>query len=230
MAQTAEELTRRAGAEKDLSCAPVAAASGRLEPGRRLLASLPPADRVRIRRLAKSEVGRIVVEYGYAATPFGECLIATRENLICHLSFHEPAEREAARAELARYWPLLAARPDDERADALVREIFKPARSSPDPELIIPGSQFQHEVWQALQRIPSGSVTTYGTIARAIGAESAARAVGTAVGANRIAWLIPCHRVIPQSRQVGGFRWGPHRKQAMLDDEQSRQTELFPRR
>ena len=184
-----------------------------------LIETIPSVDRITLRRIERSELGAIRVEFGFAVTPFGECLIATRENLICHLTFHDAGERESEMERLGQYWPRLANSLNNERAQSLVSGLFSP--TSPAPELVLAGTQFQHQVWQALQRIPYGSVTTYGAIARTIGAPSASRAVGAAVGANRIAWLIPCHRVVPQNRQLGGFRWGIWRKRAMLSREQA---------
>jgi len=184
-----------------------------------LLETLPPRDGTVLKRLEKREAGAIRVEFGFAETPFGECLIATRDGLVCHLSFQEEAERSLALEELGRHWPNLAATADDLRARSLVRALFSP--TGPPTELALTGTHFQHEVWRTLQRIPWGSLTTYGAIARAMGVPTAARAVGAAVGANRIAWLIPCHRVVPQNCQLGGFRWGVARKRLLLSYEQT---------
>jgi AraC family transcriptional regulator of adaptative response/methylated-DNA-[protein]-cysteine methyltransferase len=90
--------------------------------------------------------------------------------------------------------------------------------------LLLRGTNFQVKVWEALLRIPSGSLTTYGDVARAIGKPSAARAVGQAVGANAIAYLIPCHRVIRASGEVRDYRWGKTRKQAILGWEAARRS------
>ena len=184
-----------------------------------LLEILPPFGGTALKRIEKGEAGAIRGEFGFAETPFGECLLATRDGLICHLSFQEEAERSRALEELGQHWPNLAATADDQRAMSLVRALFSP--TSPPLELVLTGTPFQHEVWRTLQRIPSGSLTTYGAIARAIGAPSASRAVGAAVGANRIAWLIPCHRVVQQNGQLGGFRWGVARKRLLLSYEQT---------
>ena len=83
------------------------------------------------------------------------------------------------------------------------------------------GTDFQRRVWRALLRIPSGRVTAYGQLADAIGAPGAARAVGSAVGANELAWLIPCHRVIRRTGAAGEYRWGAARKKAMIAWEAS---------
>jgi AraC family transcriptional regulator of adaptative response/methylated-DNA-[protein]-cysteine methyltransferase len=83
-------------------------------------------------------------------------------------------------------------------------------------KVFVKGTDFQLRVWRALLRIPSGKLTTYGQLASAVGAPSAARAVGSAVGSNELAWLIPCHRVIRQTGMAGEYRWGAVRKRAMI--------------
>lgn len=196
-----------------------------------LLETLPPFGGTALKRIEKGEAGAIRVEFGFAETPFGECLLATRDGLICHLSFQEETERSRAIEELGQHWPNLAATADDLRARTLVRALLSPTTPAPmlapmlapglAHGLALTGTPFQHEVWRMLQRVPSGSLTTYGAIARAIGAPSASRAVGAAVGANRIAWLIPCHRVVQQNGQLGGFRWGVARKRLLLSYEQT---------
>jgi AraC family transcriptional regulator of adaptative response/methylated-DNA-[protein]-cysteine methyltransferase len=86
----------------------------------------------------------------------------------------------------------------------------------------VKGTNFQLKVWDALLKVPDGSVTTYGELATAIGAPTASRAVGTAVGHNPISYLIPCHRVIRSTGELGGYAWGPDRKRVMLAVETSR--------
>ena len=192
--------------------------------GQELLESLSVPERPLLTRLALAEVPAIRVEYGLAVTPFGECLIATRENRVCHLSLHDPDERTTGLELFRQYWPNHRSEPDHSFAQSLVSNLFAPEIEI--PELILPGTQFQHQVWERLLAIPFGGLTTYGAIARAIGAPGSSRAVGTAVGANRIAWLIPCHRVIPQNRSLGGFRWGLPRKRSMISFEQDQMSKV----
>jgi O-6-methylguanine DNA methyltransferase len=90
--------------------------------------------------------------------------------------------------------------------------------STPIP-LHVRGTKFQLEVWRALLEVPPGEVTTYGRLAEAVGRPGAARAVGAAVAANPVAYLIPCHRVVRASGELGGYRWGVRRKRAMLEWE-----------
>jgi AraC family transcriptional regulator of adaptative response/methylated-DNA-[protein]-cysteine methyltransferase len=91
-----------------------------------------------------------------------------------------------------------------------------------DLPLDLSGTPFQRSVWQELLKIPKGSLSTYGKIAAQLGMPGASRAVGSAVGANRISWIIPCHRVIRSDGGLGGYRWGTERKQAMLAWELTR--------
>jgi AraC family transcriptional regulator of adaptative response/methylated-DNA-[protein]-cysteine methyltransferase len=97
-------------------------------------------------------------------------------------------------------------------------EAFPPPGSAKVPSLAlhVKGTNFQLKVWRALLEIPAGSVTTYGTLAAVVGNPSASRAVGTAVGSNPVSYLIPCHRVIRASGELGGYAWGVERKKAML--------------
>jgi AraC family transcriptional regulator, regulatory protein of adaptative response / methylated-DNA-[protein]-cysteine methyltransferase len=94
------------------------------------------------------------------------------------------------------------------------------ASSPTDPlSLYVRGTGFQLQVWRALLEVPPGQVTTYGRLAEALGRPGAARAVGSAVAANPVAYLIPCHRVVRASGDLGGYRWGVERKRAMLEWE-----------
>jgi AraC family transcriptional regulator of adaptative response/methylated-DNA-[protein]-cysteine methyltransferase len=160
---------------------------------------------------------------GFTPSPFGDCLAAQSPRGLCHLSFVD-SDRKAAWDEVKRLWPNARWRRDDAAAQGLLAEVFvRPGR----PEARVPlkafvkGTDFQLRVWRALLRIPSGQLTTYGQLAAGIGAPSAARAVGSAVGSNELAWLIPCHRVIRQTGAAGEYRWGAVRKRAMLAWEAS---------
>ena len=166
------------------------------------------------------------ISAGFHDSPFGEALIAMTERGICGLSFHDGSRRAALR-DLGARWPhaTIEERP---RVTAPIASRVFAALEVRDPEGLVPlgllvrGTNFQVKVWRALLQIPVGSVATYEDIATAIGTPSAVRAVGTAIGRNPVAFLIPCHRVIRTTGALGGYRWGVSRKRAMLAWETGR--------
>ena len=159
---------------------------------------------------------------GFHPSPFGECLLAVTERGICNLIFVMNADRDAAFRSLSGLWPRAQLVEDRERTRPYVRRVF--ARLSglqAEPlNLYLRGTNFQIKVWEALLRIPPGSVVTYQDIAVAIGMPRAARAVGNAVGQNPIPVLIPCHRVIRKNGDFGEYGYGSARKKALLGWEQ----------
>ena len=170
----------------------------------------------------KSGGAGLTIRYAIQPTPFGDALIGVTERGICALSFVADGEESRAVDDLRRRWPAARLVADREEGAAIAQRIFSGATGRDEPlHLYIKGTNFQIQVWQALLRLPLGSLTTYGDLAQAIGRPSAARAVGGAVGSNAIAWLIPCHRVIRQTGVVDGYRWGSERKRAMLGWEAS---------
>ena len=163
----------------------------------------------------------VTVRYGFHPTPFGECLIAVTPRGVCHLAFVEPLSRTEALARLQHDWPLAQLTPDQDATRAAAAKAFPPPGSSAVPSLAlhVKGTNFQLKVWKALLDIPVGDVTTYGAIATKLGDPKASRAVGAAVGANPVSYLIPCHRVIRASGELGGYAWGIERKKVMLRRE-----------
>jgi AraC family transcriptional regulator of adaptative response/methylated-DNA-[protein]-cysteine methyltransferase len=163
---------------------------------------------------------------GFHETPFGDCLLATTDRGICGLSFVTEG-REAAMADLVQRWPAATVLERPRETAPVAARVFR-ALEVRDPEGLVPlgllvrGTNFQVKVWQALLRIPVGGLTTYEAIASAIGSPGAVRAVGTAVGRNPVAFLIPCHRVIRSTGALGGYRWGGDRKRAMIAWEAAR--------
>lgn len=155
------------------------------------------------------------ISYSFQDSPFGQCLIASTEKGICFLAFVE--DREKGIEELKDSF-------ENAEFIAQVQSIHLEALSIFDPKnnslkrikLHLKGTAFQLKVWQALLSIPLGELNTYKDIATKIGNPSASRAVGTAIGSNPIAYLIPCHRVIQTSGHTGGYRWKPLRKTVML--------------
>jgi AraC family transcriptional regulator of adaptative response/methylated-DNA-[protein]-cysteine methyltransferase len=162
--------------------------------------------------------------YGVHPSPFGDCLIAVTERGLCGLSFIDKAGAHAASGDLQRRWPRAHLAQDPAKTKAIVAQVFDPPQerdAAPIP-LLLRGTNFQLKVWEALLRIPTGTVTSYQGLAKAIGNPAASRAVGSAVGANPIAYLIPCHRVILSTGVFGNYRYGSARKTAILGWEQAR--------
>lgn len=163
---------------------------------------------------------------GFAESPFGTCLVAESPRGICHLSFVETGARNPAWSKLRKDWSNAQLRRNDSAAKKIVRQIFAPpAGRKPRPPLraFVTGTAFQVRVWRALLQIPAGQLTTYGRLAEAAGNPAAARAAGTAVGQNSLAYLIPCHRVIRETGVMGDYRWGRIRKRALVAWESARQ-------
>jgi AraC family transcriptional regulator, regulatory protein of adaptative response / methylated-DNA-[protein]-cysteine methyltransferase len=159
----------------------------------------------------------ITVHYGFSDTPFGEALLATTPRGLCHLAFVETGERESAVTELRERWRNADFARDDARAQDFANRIWGSAAATDEPlSLNVAGTNFQLKVWQALLDVGAQGRTTYSGLAAAIGAEGSARAVGNAVGANPIGWLIPCHNVLRRDGALGGYHWGEHRKRAIL--------------
>ena len=157
------------------------------------------------------------IRYGFHPTPFGQCLLALTPRGVCGLSFVEPGGEDAALAQMRARWRNAAFVHDPAGTQPVVAQIFRPAGQPAGPmALYLNGTNFQIKVWEALLRIPSGSVVTYADIALAIGMPDAARAVGSAVGSNPIAVIIPCHRVIRKDGSYGEYHYGSARKKAIL--------------
>ncbi|MCX5768012.1 MAG: bifunctional helix-turn-helix domain-containing protein/methylated-DNA--[protein]-cysteine S-methyltransferase [Gemmatimonadetes bacterium] len=168
----------------------------------------------------------VEVRYGFHPTPFGECLVAVTARGICHLAFVHPVSRREALDRVKHDWPRATLVADQAGTRRAATQAFpRPGSRATAPiALHVKGTNFQLKVWNALLQIPDGGVTTYGDIAAAIGDAKASRAVGGAVGSNPISWLIPCHRVIRSTGELGGYAWGPERKRVMLALETTRRS------
>lgn len=155
------------------------------------------------------------ISYQFAETLFGHVLVASTTQGICAMSFEH--DQCLAVQALQQTFPqaVLIERVDPLQQSALA--IFNHDWDQLSQiKLHLKGSDFQLKVWQSLLKIPMGQLSSYGEIAQQIGQPKASRAVGTAIGRNPIAFLIPCHRVIQASGQLGGYRWGETRKKAMI--------------
>lgn len=167
----------------------------------------------------RSQGAGVVIAYGFHATPFGECLIATTARGICRLAFVGSEGRDSEIEELGRSWPRAHLSQDQGATEALVSTIFDPAHRGKPLHLWVRGSNFQIKVWEALLRIAPGELASYEQVACAVGHPRASRAVGAAVGSNPVAVLIPCHRVIRKAGDFGDYRWGLTRKRALVGRE-----------
>lgn len=157
----------------------------------------------------------LMINYSYSETPFGKLLIASTEKGICYMAFAD-GENEAFK-ELKAQFPLATYQLQKDELQQSALTIFDKNWSEPAQiKLHLKGTVFQLKVWETLLKVPMGNVTTYGNIAKAVGNPNASRAVGSAVGDNPIAFLIPCHRVIQSSGNFGQYHWGQVRKTAML--------------
>ena len=161
----------------------------------------------------------LVLRWGWFDSPFGEALVMGSDRGLCGIGFAAEMGREAAFADLAGRWP--KARFVEDRG-ALAGPVAAAFGGAGEARLHLMGAPFQIKVWEALLAIPSGHVTTYSEIARAIGQPSANRAVGAAVGRNPLSWLIPCHRALAKSGALTGYHWGLPVKRAMLAWEAAR--------
>ncbi len=157
------------------------------------------------------------IVYGFHYTPFGECFIAATERGICAMAFTDEASKENELLQLKKKWNFAVMNENQSVTLNYINRIFNPHLATLDKlHLLVQGTNFQLKVWQALLNIPQGALTTYQSIANSIGTPKAVRAVGTAIGANPVAYLIPCHRVIRKEGLLGEYRWGSIRKKALV--------------
>lgn len=164
------------------------------------------------------------IVYGIHPTRFGRALVAMTTRGVCNLLFldvPDAAARNAGEAELRRLWPNATLRYDPAATGPVGDRLLNPPETPKPVSLWVKGTNFQIQVWRSLLQLPSGSLATYRQIAQHIGRPTASRAVGNAIGSNPVALLIPCHRVIRESGELGGYRWGLSRKSALLRWEAS---------
>ena len=166
------------------------------------------------------------IHYGWFETPFGQALGMATARGLCGLAFADAGQQADILADMMQRWPKAQYVEDTQAAEPHVMAAFA---QSGQAHLHLIGTPFQIKVWEALLQVPSGEVTTYGDIGKAIGSDSAARAVGTAVGRNPIGFLLPCHRCLRASGGgLGGYHWGLPRKRAMLAWEAARRDTTHP--
>jgi AraC family transcriptional regulator, regulatory protein of adaptative response / methylated-DNA-[protein]-cysteine methyltransferase len=167
----------------------------------------------------------VEIRHGVTETPFGSAFIAETERGLMRLSFLDGRSDATEISGLRVSWPKAKFVRDDARAAALAATIWSP-RSAGHKAVTLPlavtGTNFQVQVWRALLELDPGATVTYSALARQLGQPNGARAVGNAVGANPVAWVIPCHRVLKASGELGGYRWGATRKQMIRRWEERR--------
>lgn len=160
------------------------------------------------------------INYSFSETPFGNVIAASTEKGICCMAFEN--DKETALGNLKSKFPNASffEKQDELQKNAL--SIFnKDWTKLNTVKLHLKGTDFQLKVWESLLSIPMGKLSTYGNLAEKIGNSKASRAVGTAIGSNPVAFLIPCHRVIQSSGNIGGYMWGSERKQLIIGWESS---------
>ncbi len=158
----------------------------------------------------------LVIDHGVHDTPFGQAFVALTPRGVCNFSFLDDQAPQAPLTALAQSWPEAELREAPSRTQGVIHTMFDGSKAPDRPiSLHVSGTNFQISVWRALLQIPPARVVSYAQVASAVGNPKAARAVGLAVGANPVALMIPCHRVIQQNGKLGGYHWGETRKQAI---------------
>lgn len=166
----------------------------------------------------KTRGAGLIIRYGFHLSPFGVALVMVTDRGLCGLSFNDAGEERAAFADMSGRWPNATYVEDMAATVPYAARIFDPGlwRSEEPLRVVMIGTDFQVRVWEALLKIPMGKARTYSSIASGIGAPKASRAVGAAVGANPISFVVPCHRALGKSGALTGYHWGLTRKRAIL--------------
>lgn len=168
--------------------------------------------------IKRQGVGLDIV-YGTIASPFGQAFVATTGRGLCALEFVGHDNSRDAVARLRARWAGATIRQDNKIIAQRTRGLFAKGQAGREFKVVVQGTNFQVQVWNALLKIPPGHLCAYGQLAAYIEKPRATRAVASAIGANAIAYLIPCHRVLRAGGEPGGYRWGVERKLAMLARE-----------
>jgi len=164
----------------------------------------------------------LVINYTFADTPFGPVIVASTGKGICHMAFIDEGERSALE-NLKQIFPNAIYNQLADRNQQNALFVFNQDWSKLDEiKLHLKGTDFQIKVWETLLSVPAGGLTTYADLARKSGYTGASRAVGTAVGKNPVAFLIPCHRVIKSTGEIGQYHWGAARKNVIIGWEAAR--------
>ncbi|MEZ5782924.1 MAG: bifunctional helix-turn-helix domain-containing protein/methylated-DNA--[protein]-cysteine S-methyltransferase [Rhizobiaceae bacterium] len=166
----------------------------------------------------KTRAAGLTIRYGFHICPFGIALLMVTDRGLAGLAFNDAGDERAAFDDMAGRWPNAVFVEDLTATTPYAARIFNPSKWRSDQPLrvVLIGTDFQVRVWEALLRIPMGSACTYSAIAASIGKPTASRAVGAAVGANPLSFVVPCHRALGKSGALTGYHWGLTRKRAIL--------------
>ena len=170
----------------------------------------------------KNGGGQLHINYSFAETPFGPVIVASTTKGICYMAFADEDQHDAF-AQLQKHFPNAHFTLFLDRIQQNAIFIFTQDWTKLDQiKLHLKGTPFQLKVWETLLKVPVGSLTTYGSLAGSLQSPGASRAVGSAVGDNPVAFLIPCHRVIRSTGEIGQYHWGSDRKNAIIGWEAAR--------
>lgn len=166
----------------------------------------------------KTRGAGLTIRYGWHLSPFGVALVMVTDRGLAGLSFNDAGGEREAFADMSSRWPNASYVEDMSATAPYAARIFDPARWRAEEPLrvVLIGTDFQVRVWQALLKIPMHKAKTYSAIAGEIGAPKASRAVGAAIGANPVSFVVPCHRALGKSGALTGYHWGLTRKRAIL--------------
>jgi AraC family transcriptional regulator of adaptative response/methylated-DNA-[protein]-cysteine methyltransferase len=166
----------------------------------------------------KARGGGLTIRYGFHPSPFGIALVMVTDRGLAGLAFSDIGDEAACLEDMTCRWPNAEYVEDIKATVSYADRIFTPGRWTSDQPLrvVLIGTDFQVQVWESLLKIPFGKAVTYSDIASDIGRPTAMRAVGAAVGANPISFVVPCHRALGKSGALTGYHWGLTRKRAML--------------
>jgi AraC family transcriptional regulator, regulatory protein of adaptative response / methylated-DNA-[protein]-cysteine methyltransferase len=166
----------------------------------------------------KAKGGGLTIRYGFHYSPFGIALVMVTDRGLAGLAFADEAGEAEALEDMTRRWPNATYVEDREATLPYVGRVFDRSKWQCDRPLrvVLIGTDFQVKVWQSLLKIPYGKAVTYSDVANDIGQPTASRAVGAAVGANPISFVVPCHRAVAKNGALTGYHWGLTRKRAML--------------
>ncbi|KQT17670.1 cysteine methyltransferase [Chryseobacterium sp. Leaf404] len=169
----------------------------------------------------KNDGKNLKINYSFSKSPFGNLISASTEKGVCYIAFDDDKMKAFSHLKIRFSNAEFVEKKDDLQKNAL--SIFNEDWENLNKiKLHLKGTDFQLKVWESLLKIPMGRLSTYGNLAHDVGNPKASRAVGTAIGSNPVAFLIPCHRVIQSSGKVGGYMWGTDRKQLMIGWESAR--------